>query len=89
MRGAHTARELGIQSRAGPSVRARGAPMAFTFMVILFRTIRACAGHTWRLRSSPPLRWDHPCVRGAHTRYAALLLRGGANMDGFGIAPER
>ncbi len=68
VRGEHKPSTAQNEPVEGPSPRARGAPVADVRDDALAGTIPACAGSTARAGPSGRPRWDHPRVRGEHTR---------------------
>ena len=72
MRGEHAPETMESEPSVGSSPHARGAPAAYLSASELGGIIPACAGSTGcRRRPSGP-RWDHPRMRGEHSRSASL-----------------
>src|SRR5690606_39015724 len=74
VRGEHLSSASCPVALLGPSPRARGALPVGVDQGAALGTIPACAGSTVPLREPPPLRRDHPRVRGEHPRRPGILL---------------
>ena len=68
MRGEHQPEAIGMVLATGSSPHARGTLLAVQFRRVALGIIPACAGNTNAPMRYVPRNWDHPRMRGEHSR---------------------